>query len=118
MRESGREESRGRLQVSNSVYIPPVKATEDCSVILTGGLASESLIGSLYLPGHFMYTNLSLAQEHKGSYKKPAVMLISRPPLLCVCPIHCHIITLCMIILLNLTRIKHASHMEHIYMLM
>lgn len=55
MRGRMREESRGRLQVSNSVYIPPVKA--DCSVILTGGLAGEWLIGSLYLPGHFMYAH-------------------------------------------------------------
>lgn len=34
------------------------------------------------------------------------------------CPIRCRIITLCTIILLNLTRIKHASHKGHIYMLM
>lgn len=50
--------------------------------------------------------------------QKREVELISTPPLSCVCPIHCHIITLCMIILLNLSRIKHASHKEHIYMLM
>lgn len=70
-------------------------------------------VGTLYV--HYL---LPHTHKHKGSHKKLVIKLISTPPLSCVCPIHCHIITLCMIILLNLTRIKHASHKEHIYMLM
>lgn len=66
-----------------------------------------------------MYTICCLTNTNtKVHTKSPAATLISTPPLSRVCPIHRHIITLCMIILLNLTRIKHASHKEHIYMLM
>lgn len=73
---------------------------------------------TLTLSLHTLYVHYLLCHthKHKGSHKKRAVKLISTPPLSCVCPIHCHIITLCMIILLNLSRIKHASHKgAHLY---
>lgn len=73
---------------------------------------------TLSLQTLYVHYLVSHTHKHKGSHKKRVVKLISTPPLSCVCPIHCHIITLCMIILLNLARIKHASHKEHIYMLM
>lgn len=61
---------------------------------------------------HTLYVHNMLPHTHKykGSHKKRVVKLLCTPPLSCVCPIRCHIITLCMIILVNLTRIKHAPH--------
>lgn len=108
---------RGKLQVRSSVYISPAKEPADCSVIHTGKQAQNHIIHSLYLSAHFMYTICCLTNT-KVHTKRPAAKLISTPPLSCVCPIRRHIITLYMIILLNLTRIKQASHKEHIYMLM
>lgn len=120
LRGGVRRGGKGRgLQVSNCVYISPVEATADCSVIHAGRRAqnhTHTLTLSLHTP--YVHYLLSHTSKHKGSHKKRVVKLISTPPLSCVCPIHCHIITLCMIILLNLPRIKHASHKEHIYMLM
>lgn len=52
------------------------------------------------------FTQQAGAEAHR--YTSPVVF----------CPIRCRIITLCTIILLNLTRIKHASHKGHIYMQM
>lgn len=83
-------EGRGRdcWLVIMCIY-PPVEATADCSVIHTGRLH------------HFIsaHTFCTLTHRFRGSHRKRVVELISTPPVSCVCPIHCHIITLCTIIL-------------------
>lgn len=110
-----KEGGGGRLQVSNGGYISPVAATADCPVNHAGRQAQNNT-HSIYLFKRL--TRPPIAVSHTNTQKSEGWGSSATSPPPCVALIHCHIITLCMIILLNLACIKHASHKEHIYMLM
>lgn len=98
--EDGEGKRGERFQLSNGVYIPPVEATDDCSVIHVGRQAQKNA----HTPFISSHTLCTVTHTHTGAHthKERVLKLISTPPRSNVCPIRCHIITLCMIILSNL----------------
>lgn len=87
-----------------------------CTVYCSSSLTAVSLTHT-----HLSQQTLPLPavrQKHNGAQRKRGLELISASPPSSVCPIHCHAVALCTIILLNPPRIKHASHKECIYMVM